>query len=83
MKKYTTAEVCAIVGITQPELTRAKNGQTVKRNGKIEWSKPALLDASDYEETIGNHRMRTYFYESAVEKIKNARLKKKTKRLRS
>jgi hypothetical protein len=70
MKKYTTDEITALTGITKTRLTTLKNGRNVKRNGKVEWREPPLLSETDYETVIEKHRLRVYYFESAVEKIR-------------
>lgn len=60
-------------GVTITVIRGYKNGKSVKRNGRVEWQTPAILDASDYEQVLENGRGQTYFFDSAVQKIRAKR----------
>ena len=45
----------------------------MKRNGRVEWGMPAILAESDYERVIENGRAKLYYYDSAIQKIKQKR----------
>jgi hypothetical protein len=73
MKKYTAKEISEMTGVSGTRLSVFVAGRDVKRNGKVEWHEPALLNASDYERVIENGRAKIYYFESAVEKIRAKR----------
>ena len=62
-------------GLTDVRLSQMRKGRTSKRNGKSEWAEPPLLDSSDYEQVIENGRSKTYYFDSALEKIRTKRSK--------
>jgi formylmethanofuran dehydrogenase subunit A len=70
MQKYDTSKMTELVGCSAPRLSQLRNGRTSKRKGKSEWTETPILDASDYEVVVENRRMRVYYFDSAVEKIK-------------
>lgn len=59
--------------ISQTVLRRYAQGASVRRNGHVEWSTPAILDESDYERVIENGRAKLYYFDSAIQKIKQKR----------
>lgn len=73
MKKYSTKEVVELTGLTDVRLSQMRKGRTSKRNGKDEWAESPLLDSNDYEQVIENGRSKTYYFDSALEKIKTKR----------
>ncbi len=75
MKKYSTKEVVELTGLTDVRLSQMRTGRTSTRKGKAEWSEPPLLDSSDYEQVIENGRAKTYYFDSAIEKIRAKREK--------
>lgn len=76
--KYTAQELAALFGVTIDTISQYKNGRNVRRNGRVEWAAPPLLEASDYEQVIENGRAKTYYFDSAVQKIRAKREGKET-----
>lgn len=70
MEKYTTEQASQILGVSKERLVQLKNGRNSRRNGRVEWSALPLLDSTDWEQVVENGRTKTYFFESAIEKIR-------------
>ena len=75
MNKYTTNEVCEALKISQTSLSAYTIGRESKRKGRVEWTTPAILAESDYERVIENGRAKLYYFDSAIEKIRQKRTK--------
>ncbi len=79
MNKHTAKQVCEMFGISQTTLSNYTVGGQVKRGGRVEWEMPAILVKSDeknigdYERVIENGRAKLYYYDSAIQKIKQKR----------
>jgi len=73
MKKYSTKEASELTGLTDVRLSQMRTGRTSMRKGEPEWSEPPLLDTTDYERVIENGRAKTYYFDSAIQKIKQKR----------
>jgi REP element-mobilizing transposase RayT len=71
MKKYSSNEMTALVGVSSARLIQYRTGREVKRKGKVEWKEAPILDESDYEQTVENGRVKMYYYDSALEKIRS------------
>jgi hypothetical protein len=76
MNKHTAKQVCEMLTISQTTLSNYTVGGQVKRNGRVEWGMPAILAESDYERVIENGRAKLYYFDSAIEKIRDKREKK-------
>jgi hypothetical protein len=80
MTRYTTKEVQKLFTTEEKELDRStllkyKNGVNSRRNGRVEWTAPPILADTDYEIVIENGRAKTYYFDSAIEKIRAEREK--------
>ncbi|MBD1210642.1 MAG: hypothetical protein H9535_19600 [Ignavibacteria bacterium] len=71
MKKYTSKEMLALVGVSRVRLIQYRKGREVKRKGKVEWKEAPILAKADYEQTVENGRNKIYYYDSALEKIRS------------
>lgn len=71
--KHTAKQVCEALKISQTSLSNYTVGGTVKRKGRVEWQAPPLLDTTDYERVIENGRAKLYYFDSAIQKIKQKR----------
>ena len=78
MQKYDTKKMVELTGCSEALLSNYKNGVKNRRNGRVEWTASPLLDASDYETIIENGRAKTYYFDSAIEKIRAKREKGKS-----
>lgn len=73
MKRYSTKELVELTGLTDVRLSQMRKGRISKRNGKTEWAEAPLLDSNDYEQVIENGRAKLYYFDSAIQKIKQKR----------
>ena len=78
MNRHTTIQICKMFKISGITLTGYKNGIKIRRKGRVEWVAPPLLEESDYEQVIENGRTKTYYFDSAIDKIRAKRESKKT-----
>lgn len=73
MKKYTAQELRELTGVSNGRLSQYRSGREVVRNGKTEWNEPPFLDETDFERVIENGRAKIYYYETALQKIREKR----------
>jgi hypothetical protein len=74
MNKHTVKQVCEMLTISQTTLSNYTVGGQVKRNGRVEWQAPAILTRDvDFERVEENGRLKLYYFDSAIEKIKQKR----------
>ncbi len=59
-----------LTGVSKARLIQYRTGREVKRGGKVEWYEAPILDESDFEQTVENGRVKMYYYDSALEKIR-------------
>ena len=62
MNRYTVTQVCEMFGVKSDTINGYRTGRSVRRNGRVEWTAPAILDTTDYERVIENRP----FLEKAV-----------------